>query len=108
MGLGEILGDDVVTVTGTGAYAQYGFVSPASAKDSAIIKKLNPTQRFPAIDTSVRAFTTAPHMTAVGHPEWELTPEEYYRFILNIDMGGQFYFRENRDTAQNYNSTGSI
>ena len=108
MGLGEILGDDVVTITGTGAYAQYGFVSPASAKDSAIIKKLNPTQRFPAIDTSMHAFATTPHMTDVGHPEWELTPDEYYRLILNIDMGGQFYFRENRDSAQNYNSTGSI
>ena len=47
-------------------------------------------------------------MTDVGHPEWELTADEYYRFILNIDMGGQFYFRENNDSAQAYNMTGSI
>jgi hypothetical protein len=38
----------------------------------------------------------------------DLTSDEFYRFILNIDMGGQFYFRENHDTAQNYASTGSI
>ena len=106
MGLGEILGDDVVKITGD--YNQYGYVSPGSAKDSKIIQMLNPTQRFPAIDATVRAFTTMPHMTDVGHPEWELTPEEQYRFILNIDMGGQFYFRENKDSAQAYNMTGSI
>jgi hypothetical protein len=100
MGLGEILGDDVVKITGD--YSQYGYVSPGSARDSKIIQMLNPTQRFPAPDATVRAFATAPHMTEVGHPEWELTPEEQYRFILNIDMGGQFYFRENKDSAQAY------
>jgi hypothetical protein len=105
MGLGEILGEDVVKITGD--YNQYGYVSAGSAKDSKIIQMLNPTQRFPA-DATVRAFATAPHMTEVGHPEWELTPDEMYRFILNIDMGGQFYFRENKDSAQAYNTTGSI
>ena len=29
----------------------------------------------------------------------ELTPDEYYRLILNIDMGGQFFFRENKDDS---------
>jgi hypothetical protein len=105
MGLGEIIGDHVVTVTGDG-YAQYGYVSAGSAKDSAIIKRLNPPQRFPAVDTKVRAFSAGGvHPTDVGGTE--LTPEEYYRFILNIDMGGQFYFRENRDTASTY-LTGGI
>jgi hypothetical protein len=106
MGLGEIIGEDMVQITGN--YMQYGYVSPGSAKDSTIIKMLNPPQRFPAVDMSTRAFPTTPHMTEVQHPEWELTDEEFYRFILNIDMGGQFYFRENKDTAQNYASTGSI
>jgi hypothetical protein len=108
MGLGEILGDDQVTVTGDAA-ARYGYVSPASARDSQVIKMLNPPQRFPAVDMNTRAFGTVPHMTEVGHPEWELTDAEFYRFILNIDMGGQFYFRENKDTAQAYNpKMGSI
>jgi hypothetical protein len=110
MGLGEIIGDDVVNiinVTGGGGN-QYGYVSAASAKDSKIIQMLNPPLQFPTADMNTRAFTTTPHMTEVGHPELELTSDEYYRFILNIDMGGQFYFRENHDTAQNYASTGSI
>jgi Hydrazine synthase alpha subunit middle domain len=102
MGLGEILGEDVVKITG--AYNQYGYVTPGSAKDSPIIKQLNPPQRFPAIDAATRAFAAGGiHPNDVGHPEWELTPEEYYRFILNIDLGGQFYFRENRDSATAYN-----
>ncbi|HEY2728769.1 MAG TPA: hypothetical protein VGK52_02440 [Polyangia bacterium] len=107
MGLGELLGDDVVTITG--GDNQYGYVSAGSAKDSKIIQKLNPPQRFPGVDATVRAFAAGGiHPNDAGHPEWELTPEEYYRFILNIDMGGQFYFRENRDVAQNYNMPGSI
>jgi hypothetical protein len=101
MGLGEILGDDVVTITGDYA-GEYGYASPGSAKDSKVIQMLNPPQRFPAVDLTTRAFPGATHLTAVGHPEWELTADEYYRMILNIDMGGQFYFRENKDTAAAY------
>jgi hypothetical protein len=98
MGLGEILGEDVVNITGAG-YARYGYVEPGSAKDSKIVQKLNPPQRFPTIDTGTRAFPGGVHTTQVGHPEWELTPDEYYRLILNIDMGGQFFFRENKGGA---------
>jgi hypothetical protein len=108
MGLGEILGEDVVQITGD--YNQYGYVSPGSAKDSKIIQMLNPPQRFPTVDTAAaRAFGATVHPNDVlGNAGSELTPDEYYRFILNIDMGGQFYFRENKDTAQAYTSTGSI
>ena len=106
MGLGEILGEDVVKITGD--YNQYGYVSPGSAKDSKIIQMLNPVQRFPQVDTNTRAFASSPHMIEVGHPEWDLTADEFYRFTLNIDMGGQFYFRENKDSYQAYNMTGSI
>jgi len=98
MGLGEILGDHEVNITGAG-YAQYGYVSAGSAKDSAIIKKLTPPQRFPTVDMNVRAFPGPSH-AAAGYQE--LTADEFYRLILNIDMGGQFYFRENKDTAQAY------
>ncbi|HEX4403685.1 MAG TPA: hypothetical protein VH560_02585 [Polyangia bacterium] len=108
MGLGEIIGEDVVNiinVTGDPG-AQNGYVTPASAKDSKIIQLLNPPLQFPTPDINTRAFTTKPHMVDVGGTD--LTSDEFYRFILNIDMGGQFYFRENHDTAQNYASTGSI
>jgi hypothetical protein len=105
MGLGEILGDHDVNITGD-ANAQYGYVSAGSAKDSAIIKLLNPPQRFPAVDLNVRAFGGTSHAAAKGYTE--LTADEFYRLILNIDMGGQFYFRENRDTAQAYDMMGGI
>jgi hypothetical protein len=96
MGLGEILGEDVVQVTGT--YMQYGYAQGGSARDSQIVQMLNPPQRFgangvTAIDTNTRAFTNPIHPVDVGGTE--LTPDEYYRLILNIDMGGQFFFREN-------------
>ena len=29
----------------------------------------------------------------------ELTPDEYYLLELNIDMGAQYFFRENLDEA---------
>jgi hypothetical protein len=90
MGLGELLGENLVTITGdASAYAE-----PGSAKSSKIIKKLNPPQRFPDVNTAVRAFAGGVHPTGV-----ELTADEYYRLILSIDMGGQFFSRENRDGA---------
>jgi hypothetical protein len=106
MGLGEILSDADVTFS-PAPPPQY--VEPASALTSALIRKLNPMQRFPAVDVNVRAFeATIPaddparrnaitHAAAVGGPE--LTADEYYLLIMNIDMGGQFFFRENLDTA---------
>jgi hypothetical protein len=105
LGLGEILGDDVVSITGTPP----NYVVPAAAEASPLMMLLNPPQRFPAVDKSVRAFGSAAFSMNVGgtpmsfpgtpHPVdvggTELTPDEYYLLILNIDMGGQFYFREN-------------
>ncbi len=105
LGLGEILGDDVVSITGTPP----NYVLPAAAEASPLMMLLNPPQRYPS-DKSVRAFGSAPFSMTVGgtpmsfpgtpHPAdvsggTELTPDEYYLLILNIDMGGQFYFREN-------------
>ena len=34
--------------------------------------------------------------------EFQLTPDEYYLLILNIDIGGQYYFRENKPAAGSY------
>jgi len=60
-------------------------------------------QRYP-LDATVRAFTdrsstagAISHAAQVGGAE--LTPDEIYLLTLNIDMGGQFFFRENLDTA---------
>jgi hypothetical protein len=100
MGLGEIISDAEVMFDPPPTQ----YVEPASAKDSLLIQMLNPVQRFPTANTSVRAFADrtvtggAPtHAAQVGGPE--LTADEYYLLILNIDMGGQFFFRENLDSA---------
>jgi len=95
MGLGEMLGEDKVTYVGT----PFKFANAADAAGSEVIRMLNPPQQFPP-DMSVRRFPNATHASMVGGPE--LTAEEYYRLILNIDMGGQFFFRENADEATGY------
>jgi hypothetical protein len=38
-----------------------------------------------------------PHLLAQGQPD--MTSDEYYLLGLNIDMGGQYFFRENLDEA---------
>lgn len=94
MGLGELLGENLVTITGDPS----SFAEPGSAKGSKIIQKLNPPQRFPDVNLAVRAFGSGGvHPNDKGGVE--LTPDEYYRLILSIDMGGQFFSRENRDGA---------
>src|SRR5207344_651406 len=68
MGLGEMLGEDVVEIVEAhpGDYKANGYVEAGSAMNSDVIKKLNPPQRFPAVDMNVRAFTTPVHPTEVG------------------------------------------
>jgi hypothetical protein len=69
------------------------YASPENARDSIIIKMLNPKKQFPT-QTNERAFATNPHMAAVGQST-DLTADEFYQLILNIDMGVNFYAREN-------------
>jgi hypothetical protein len=94
IGLEMELGENVVTVQSANGMPMPSFVSPGSARDSLVVKKLNPPQRFPAIDPAVRAFPGPSHPADVGGTE--LTPDEYYLLILNIDMGAQYFFRENK------------
>jgi len=68
---------------------------PQIVAGSDIIKRLNPPQRFPTVDTNVRRFNGAIHPLDVGGTE--LTPDEYYLLALSIDMGGQFFSRENKN-----------
>lgn len=90
MGLGEIIGENSVTFVGT----PFDFGKAGDAAGSKVIKKLNPPQRFPAVDMAVRRFPGATHAATVGGPE--LTADEYYLLSLSLDMGGQFFSRENR------------
>ena len=94
MGLGEILGDHVVQITGTPP----DYVNAAAAETSKLFTEhLNPPQRYP-LDTNTRLVPgLAVHPVDVGGTE--LTPDEYYLLELNIDMGAQYFFRENLDEA---------
>ena len=95
-GLGELLGDDNVTITPPDG--EFAFAKPADAAHSDVIKRLNPVQQFPAVDPAIRFVTGgAVHPTDMGGTE--LTPDEYYLLGLSIDMGGQFFSRENKDEA---------
>jgi hypothetical protein len=106
MGLGEMIGDTDVTYTPA---PPPSYVEAPSAMDSLVVRMLNPVQRYPQVDTSVRAFPdrtfknmplthgAISHAADKGFPE--LTADEIYLLTLNIDMGGQFFFRENLNTA---------
>ncbi|HEY7373558.1 MAG TPA: hypothetical protein VIF57_15465 [Polyangia bacterium] len=110
MGLGEIIGDADVTYS-PAPPKQY--VAAPSARDSLVVQMLNPVQRFP-LSSSVRAFTDQALRDMITHGAishaadlttrgmagaQELTADEHYLLILNIDMGGQYFFRENLDEA---------
>jgi hypothetical protein len=103
-GLGELLGENVVTITGempcSSNSTRAGCALAANAKESMIIEKLNPPQRFPSVNLANRFKSGTPHPVDVGGQE--LTPDEYYLLILNIDAGGQFFFRENKAGATQY------
>ncbi len=102
MGIGELLGEDAVSISGT----PFAFAKGGAARDSTIIQTLNPPQRDPVVDTTVRRWPgAAVHPVDVGGTE--LTPDEYYLLGLGIDMGGQFYSRENKDEAIAYNQSGA-
>ncbi|MES1206775.1 MAG: hypothetical protein ABUS79_12635, partial [Pseudomonadota bacterium] len=93
MGLGEILGENAVVITGEA----FDFARPGNAAGSKVIERLNPPQRFPAVDLAVRRFPGLTHAANVGGPE--LTADEYYLLGLSLDMGGQFFSRENKPGA---------
>jgi hypothetical protein len=104
-GLGELLGDDNVTITPPNGAFNFGHA--ADAAHSPIVELLNPIQQIPAADPTVHRClasgncadnpTGTVHTTVKGVPD--LTPDEYYLLGLSIDMGGQFFSRENKDEA---------
>ena len=96
MGLEMELGEhDVTSIAG----AAQAVRRPGRRRDSLVDQEAEPAPALPRSRPRVRAFRRA-WPTAHTHPAdvggQELTPDEYYRLILNIDMGGQYFFRENR------------
>jgi len=78
------------------------YMNPQDARNSELIKLVNPTKLFPTPDASVRAFATTPH-SSVGYTSGrELTATEFYKLILAADMGVNFYARENNPMLDEY------
>jgi hydrazine synthase alpha subunit-like protein len=94
-GLGEMLGEDNVMITPP-MPGDFKNGLAADAAHSPVIMKVNPIQQFPTPNPSVHRYDTKPHPTTGNVP---LTPGEYYLLGLSIDMGGQFFSRENKDEA---------
>jgi hypothetical protein len=94
-GLGEMLGEDNVVITPKDP-GDFKNGLAADAAHSPVIMKVNPIQQFPTPDPSVHRFDTKVHPTTGNVP---LTASEYYLLGLSIDMGGQFFSRENKDEA---------
>jgi hypothetical protein len=76
------------------------YMNPEDAHGSIAIQKVNPTQLFPAVNASVRAYPTQPHSAAQGYTE--LSPTEFYTLILAADMGVNRYARENNPHSTAY------
>jgi hypothetical protein len=101
MGLGEILSDADVTYI-PAPPKQY--VEAGSAMNSLVVADAEPDAALPVgqhqrsrLCGSQRdtARSATPPTRAIA----ELTADEMYLLILNIDMGGQFFFRENLNSA---------
>ncbi|HEY0481545.1 MAG TPA: hypothetical protein VGD37_28710 [Kofleriaceae bacterium] len=84
----EAIEKNHLTITGTLKV----YMNPQDAHGSLVIRKLNPTRLFPNPSTQ-RAFTTTPHLTALG--KTDLSPLQFYALILACDMGVNYYAREN-------------
>jgi len=94
-GLGEMLGEDNVMITPP-MPGDFKNGLAANAAGSPVIQKVNPVQQFPTPNPAVHRYDTAPHPTTGDVP---LTPAEYYLLGLSIDMGGQYFSRENKEEA---------
>ena len=81
----------------TGNFKTY--MKPLDARGSIAIQKLNPTQLFPT-PSGTRAFPGQGHLQALGRTD--LSPRDFYMFILAADMGQNYYARENNPHVNIY------
>ena len=105
-GFGKLLPSGNLMITGTlpcktvSGQPTLQCMEPQNARDSDVIRRINPTQLFPAV-TATRAFSTTPH-SSVGYTNGELTATEFYKLILAADMGVNYYARENNPMLNRY------
>jgi hypothetical protein len=67
------------------------YMNPMDARNSEMIKKVNPTQLFPP--SATRAFAGMGHLAEQG--QTDLDARDHYILILAADMGVLYYSREN-------------
>jgi hypothetical protein len=109
-------GVEVTPVDPTRPYQAY--MVPQSARDSVLIKYIQPGQVYPTANPDVLAFDgvtdeTTGHTYEAQHPNANtpgyvegthraLTPQEKYLLILAADLGGQYYSLENAPGQDGY------
>lgn len=109
--------EDVEVVNLDPARPYQAYMVPQSARDSILIKYIQPEQVYPTRDPSVLAFAgeTKPNGEAYApsHPNEStpgfdaqvhraLTTEEKYLLIVAADLGGQYYSLENAPGQSGY------
>jgi hypothetical protein len=99
--MGDLMVVGTLPCTTVGGQPTMACMEPQNARNSPVIRKLNPTQMFPS-PSGTRAFSTTPH-SSVGYPSGrELTATEFYKLILAADMGVNYYARENNPMMGRY------
>jgi len=110
----SLMGPDMMEIEDAGLVIEGDmkiYVSPESARDSALIQKLNPPKLFTAYQGLASEPTKAEFTADMGTRAFPvtgdihenmLTPQEYYLLILMADNGGQFYSRENAPGGNGY------
>ena len=111
MGLGEILSDaDVTYIAGAAQAVRRAGLGdeqprrPDAEPDAALPGGQHQRPRLRGPQRAPTARSATPPTRAIP----ELTADEFYLLILNIDMGGQFFFRENLNTAGSAPRNGDI
>ncbi len=97
----EAIGKAKLVISGN-PNTSYGM--PLNAKQSILFASptfgLNAVQQYPTQDVSKKAFAFTGHLAK--HGQAEMTPDEYHLLQLAIDMGLNFYARENNPHTSAY------
>ena len=100
----SVAGPDMEAIEMGGLVAAGNFkvyMNPEDARNSELIKLMNPPQQFPTQNLSVRFMPGVQgHLQAVGRAD--LTADEYYALILAADNGVSFFSRENNPGTASY------
>lgn len=114
-----MMGEEGVEITPVDEARPYqAYIVPQAARDSILIKYVQPERAYPTADASVLAFEGATeeatgHVYEASHPNENtpgfdaavhrpLTAQEKYLLIIAADLGGQYYSLENAPGEDGY------